>query len=190
MRLLNPASERGNSVLKVPTRTFVCVEKHPEHAAALDRVRVYVAARDRQPLRGLGNVIHAVHVGENGGELRLSDLRALLAAAGVDADAREGGGAVICQTCKGNGEVVVDWDRYLHPALDDPQDAGVAECPDCDGTGEAGVLQGEGLGEEVPPGDMPRHRAEVEAAIDDLNAALRSRRLRGVDGDAHKGGTT
>lgn len=86
---------------------------------------------------------------------------------------------MICQRCKGNGEIVVDWDRYLHPGPDDPDDAGVAECPDCDGVGEAGVLQGEGLGEEVPAEEMPRHMAEIEAAIDGLNAALRSRRLRG-----------
>ncbi len=64
---------------------------------------------------------------------------------------------MICQRCKGNGEIVADWDRYLHPGPDDPQDAGVAECPDCDGTGEAGVLQGEGLGEEVPVEEMPRN---------------------------------
>lgn len=71
----------------------------PEHAAALARLRGYLAARDRKPLRGLGDVIHAVHVGEGGGELRLSDLRALLAAdghsirmpEGVDADKNEGG---------------------------------------------------------------------------------------------------
>lgn len=62
----------------------------PEHAAALDRLRGHVAARDRQPLRGLDDRIHAVHGGDDFAELRMSDLRALLAAAGVDADAREG----------------------------------------------------------------------------------------------------
>ncbi|MFG1284438.1 hypothetical protein [Xanthobacter autotrophicus] len=40
-----------------------------------------------------------------------------------------------CATCAGNGEVVVDWDRYLHGLPGDAGDEGTAECPDCDGIG-------------------------------------------------------
>lgn len=41
----------------------------------------------------------------------------------------------MCETCQGNGEVVTDWERYLHGALDENGDDAVADCPDCDGTG-------------------------------------------------------
>ena len=37
-----------------------------------------------------------------------------------------------CDRCQGNGEVVTDWERYLHSQ---PGDEAVAECPDCDGVG-------------------------------------------------------
>lgn len=35
-----------------------------------------------------------------------------------------------CERCQGNGEIVTDWDQYLHPTSGDEA---VAECPDCDG---------------------------------------------------------
>lgn len=40
-----------------------------------------------------------------------------------------------CDTCQGTGEVVTDWEGYLHPPTEAPGDFGTAECPDCDGTG-------------------------------------------------------
>lgn len=43
-----------------------------------------------------------------------------------------------CDRCQGNGEIVTDWDRYLH-GMGTPkggEDEAVIECPDCDGTGE------------------------------------------------------
>ena len=40
-----------------------------------------------------------------------------------------------CDRCQGNGELVTDWDRYLHPRPGDVGDEAVADCPDCDGTG-------------------------------------------------------
>jgi len=40
-----------------------------------------------------------------------------------------------CKTCCGNGEVVVDWERYLHAFPGDVGDEAVAECPDCGGLG-------------------------------------------------------
>lgn len=43
---------------------------------------------------------------------------------------------VLCERCCGNGEIVTDWNRYLHPLPDDVGDEAVADCPDCDGTGE------------------------------------------------------
>ena len=53
-----------------------------------------------------------------------------------------------CRTCQGNGEIVTDWERYLHPHSGDVGDEAVAECPDCDGRGEhevaSGAAQGEG----------------------------------------------
>ena len=40
-----------------------------------------------------------------------------------------------CERCQGNGEIVTDWERYLHPHDGDAGDEAVAECSDCDGTG-------------------------------------------------------
>lgn len=40
-----------------------------------------------------------------------------------------------CQTCQGNGEIVTDWERYLHAHKGDIGDEAVAECPDCNGQG-------------------------------------------------------
>lgn len=41
-----------------------------------------------------------------------------------------------CPRCCGNGEIVTDWERYLHPQPGDVGDEAVTDCPDCDGTGE------------------------------------------------------
>lgn len=40
-----------------------------------------------------------------------------------------------CRACQGNGEIVTDWERYMHPHPGDVGDESVAECPDCDGRG-------------------------------------------------------
>lgn len=40
-----------------------------------------------------------------------------------------------CETCQGNGEIVTNWKRYLHPRPDDIGDEAVKECPDCNGKG-------------------------------------------------------
>lgn len=41
-----------------------------------------------------------------------------------------------CERCQGNGEIVIDWNLYLHGrdgrAVDEEA---VTECPDCDGLG-------------------------------------------------------
>ncbi|MFC3569169.1 hypothetical protein [Paracoccus simplex] len=42
---------------------------------------------------------------------------------------------VQCDACAGNGEIVTDWDGYLHPSQDAPADHAVTECLDCDGSG-------------------------------------------------------
>lgn len=42
---------------------------------------------------------------------------------------------ITCQRCQGNGEIVTDWDRYLHPLKGELGDEAVAECPDCSGEG-------------------------------------------------------
>lgn len=43
----------------------------------------------------------------------------------------------MCERCQGNGEIVTDWERYLHPYDGDIGDEAVAMCPDCCGTGDA-----------------------------------------------------
>lgn len=40
-----------------------------------------------------------------------------------------------CERCQGNGEIVIDWERYRHPRAGDAGDEAVAECPDCGGEG-------------------------------------------------------
>lgn len=42
---------------------------------------------------------------------------------------------VTCDECQGNGEIVTDWDRYLHAYEGDVGDEAVAECPRCSGQG-------------------------------------------------------
>lgn len=37
-----------------------------------------------------------------------------------------------CARCQGNGEIIVDWEIYLHGNNDEKA---IRECPDCDGTG-------------------------------------------------------
>lgn len=44
-----------------------------------------------------------------------------------------------CERCQGNGEIVTDWDRYLHSRPGDVGDEAVDECPDCNGQGEVEV---------------------------------------------------
>ena len=41
----------------------------------------------------------------------------------------------MCPTCMGNGEVITDWERYLHAHTGDVGDEAVADCPDCAGVG-------------------------------------------------------
>ena len=42
---------------------------------------------------------------------------------------------MMCQRCQGNGEIVLDWDAYLHPENLAAEEKSVAECPDCNGEG-------------------------------------------------------
>ena len=42
--------------------------------------------------------------------------------------------SALCERCQGNGEIVVDWERYLHPLDGDVGDEAVAPCPDCQGS--------------------------------------------------------
>lgn len=44
-------------------------------------------------------------------------------------------GELPCERCCGNGEIVTDWETYLHPPEGAEADAGTADCPDCDGRG-------------------------------------------------------
>lgn len=46
----------------------------------------------------------------------------------------------MCERCQGNGEIVTDWERYKRPHPGDVGDEAVAECPDCDGTGNVSAL--------------------------------------------------
>jgi hypothetical protein len=41
----------------------------------------------------------------------------------------------ICERCQGNGELVVDWEKYLHPVSLAEEESSVIECPDCHGYG-------------------------------------------------------
>lgn len=45
---------------------------------------------------------------------------------------------MMCERCQGNGEIVLDWPKYLHPANLAEEESSVDECPDCDGTGKTG----------------------------------------------------
>lgn len=40
-----------------------------------------------------------------------------------------------CDQCQGNGEIVTDWETYLHPPNGAEPDAGTKDCPNCQGIG-------------------------------------------------------
>lgn len=42
---------------------------------------------------------------------------------------------MLCTRCAGNGEIVIDHERYLHAHEGDVGDEAVDDCPDCDGSG-------------------------------------------------------
>jgi hypothetical protein len=42
---------------------------------------------------------------------------------------------MMCERCQGNGEIIIDWETYLHPPNLAAEEKSVAECPDCDGEG-------------------------------------------------------
>jgi hypothetical protein len=41
-----------------------------------------------------------------------------------------------CERCQGNGEIVCDWEAYLHPPEGAAGDAGTETCPNCCGQDE------------------------------------------------------
>lgn len=41
-----------------------------------------------------------------------------------------------CKQCCGNGEIVVNWEQYLHPSSREAEEKSVAECSECSGTGQ------------------------------------------------------
>ena len=72
-----------------------------------------------------------------------------------------------CTRCMGNGEIVTDWDAYLHPPKDATDDA-VADCPDCDGTGHlvSAPAPSDGLREAIPLGLVEALRSGRQADMD------------------------
>lgn len=83
------------------------------------------AVRDSRPLKpGTKNVIQ-ISV-----KRFIDSIAAGPAEPSVESEAGE-----TCETCQGNGEIVTDWERYLHPREGDAGDEAVAECPDCSGEG-------------------------------------------------------
>lgn len=60
----------------------------------------------------------------------------------------------MCERCQGNGEIVTDWNRYLHPRRGDIGDEAVKECPDCSGYGRRdladAIERGEHLAKPLP----------------------------------------
>lgn len=65
-----------------------------------------------------------------------------------------------CERCQGNGEIVTDWDRYMHVHDGDVGDEAVADCPDCSGTGR---IEG-----EAPLPTLQRIGQEFDAGEDEL----------------------
>ena len=99
-------------------------------------------------------------------------VRAALEQAGepVVDDAREkpaGEHGEQCERCQGNGEIVTDWDRYMHAHDGDVGDEAVADCPDCSGTGR---IEG-----EAPLSPLQRLGKEFEAS--DIVIDLDKRRV-------------
>lgn len=58
-----------------------------------------------------------------------------------------------CERCNGTGEIITNWERYVHPLPGDKGDEAVADCPDCDGRGHFDITEdGEPLEELTPEG--------------------------------------
>lgn len=70
------------------------------------------------------------------------------------------GEEVQCERCQGNGEIVTDWDRYLHGHEGDVGDEAVAECPDCNGEGFTALSANSGK-EWEPSVRLPRCAASA-----------------------------
>ncbi|MGW8134217.1 hypothetical protein ACWGNZ_01070 [Sphingomonas zeae] len=86
--------------------------------------------------------------------------RSIIAATPAPAvDAQEEGRP--CETCQGNGEVVTDWDRYMHGKPGDTGDEGTKDCSDCDGTGRVDDAPAV---DAVPAGEVAE---EAHAAVRD-----------------------
>lgn len=85
--------------------------------------------------------------------------------------------ATECARCCGNGEIVTDWDRYLHGEPGDRGDEGTADCPDCDGIGRHAAPQAlagealDGLDATLRARDLI-HEADVIATLRSQNDAL------------------
>lgn len=75
-----------------------------------------------------------------------------------------------CERCQGNGEIVTDWDRYMHVHDGDVGDEAVADCPDCSGTGriegEAPLPTLQRLGQEFDAGEASEGLREAIAATE------------------------
>ena len=46
-----------------------------------------------------------------------------------------------CKRCQGNGEIILDWDRYMNSTSSEEDETAVAECPDCSGYGSQAALE-------------------------------------------------
>ena len=112
-------------------------EINPGTVEAASRVRAYLAERSK--MSGIDPVAINTLQASSGGKVALlvADLEALAAQSQPAATVQEGGN---CERCQGNGEIVTDWDRYLHGHDGDQGDEAVAECPDCNGTGHVDLL--------------------------------------------------
>lgn len=70
-----------------------------------------------------------------------------------------------CERCCGNGEIVTDWERYLHAHDGDVGDEATEDCPDCGGTGkvdhpapsaEGALREGRESAQPSPPSSQPQ----------------------------------
>ena len=85
-----------------------------------------------------------------------------------------------CKHCEGNGEIVTDWDVYLHPPKGAEADAGTATCPDCDGRGLVEVARPAVDREGEPSEDFIRLVAEAMGARTGYSISL-TRLVDGVE---------
>lgn len=131
---------------------------------ALYRAYVQLLESGRDRIVSLGGDCDPVERMESG-DPALHAARAVIAK--LEALAPQQSSDQPCGRCQGNGEIVTDWERYLHAHDGDKGDEAVADCPDCDGSGKVEQSSDRERVERLRAVELLRHAAAYIRASSD-----------------------